>query len=335
MGRQLEDSLMNRAFDPGVQPAREGRSPTVSVIVPTLNEEQNLPYVFGRLPEGISEVILVDGGSVDRTVEVARELHPPIKVVHQTRSGKGNALACGFAASAGDILVMIDADGSTDPSEIPRFIDALLAGADYAKGSRFRPGGGSHDITRLRRLGNRGLNGIVNVLFGTRFTDLCYGYNAFWRSALPYLDLPDVDLPRSADGQKLWGDGFEIETLITVRAARHKLRIQEVASVEFPRLHGDSNLNAVSDGIRVLRTIFREYRREKPQPSVPEPVGVASGAVPATESAVPATESAARPTNGHRAGTERHGVPLSPLKIPAQRRSAPPRREVDVVTAEE
>ncbi|HEV7899798.1 MAG TPA: glycosyltransferase family 2 protein [Planosporangium sp.] len=319
---------MNRAFDLGAHSTSEGRCPTVSVIVPTLNEEQNLPYVFGRLPADITEVVLVDGGSVDRTVEVARELHPSIKVVHQTRSGKGNALACGFAASTGDILVMIDADGSTDPAEIPRFIDALMKGADYAKGSRFRPGGGSHDITRLRQLGNYGLNGVVNLLFGTRFTDLCYGYNAFWRSALPCLDLPAVDLPPSADGQKLWGDGFEIETLITVRAARHRLCIQEVASVEFPRLHGVSNLNAVSDGIRVLRTIIREYRRAKPQPSAVSPTPEAT-----TE---PVAPNARQATNGHRPGNERPVVPLSPVKIPAQpRRGMRSRREVDVVTAEE
>lgn len=264
---------MDRVLYPGTTPARD-RAPSVSVIVPALNEERNLPYVFGRIPSDVTEVILVDGGSVDRTVEVARELRPSVIVVPQTRTGKGNALACGFKASSGDILVMIDADGSTDPAEIPRFVDALLAGNDFAKGSRFRDGGGSHDITRLRRLGNYGLNGIVNVLFGTRFTDLCYGYNAFWRHTLRYLDLPDVDLSAPADGEKLWGDGFEIETLINVRIARHRLRIREVPSVEAERLHGVSNLNAFSDGVRVLRTIIREYRRPKPQPA---PIHVPTG----------------------------------------------------------
>ena len=240
---------------------RKGRAPTVSVVVPALNEERNLPYVFGRIPGDVAEVILVDGGSVDRTVEVARELYPSLIVVHQTRTGKGNALACGFAASTGEIIAMIDADGSTDPAEIPRFVEALTEGADFAKGSRFRPGGDSHDITRFRRLGNKGLNGVVNTLFGTDFTDLCYGYNAFWRRVLPYLDLPRLDLPGPADGGKLWGDGFEIETLINIRVAAHRLKITEVASIEAARLHGVSNLNAFSDGSRVLRTILTEYRR--------------------------------------------------------------------------
>src|SRR3954449_6548595 len=175
-------------------------SPTVSVVIPALNEERNLPHVFAKLPANISEVIVVDGGSVDRTVAVARELRPDVVIVQQTRTGKGNALACGFAACTGDIIVMIDADGSTDPAEIPSFVAELVAGADFVKGSRFDKGGHSHDITPLRKLGNDGLNVVVNVLFGTRFTDLCYGYNAFWRHVVPSLQLPAPTLPRPVDG---------------------------------------------------------------------------------------------------------------------------------------
>ncbi|WP_432906147.1 glycosyltransferase family 2 protein [Micromonospora matsumotoense] len=237
------------------------RRPSLTVVIPTRNEARNLPHVFARLPRDIDEVILVDGGSVDGTVEVARELWPSVRVVQQTRTGKGNALACGFAVATGDIIAMIDADGSTDPAEIPRFVEALLDDGDFAKGSRFRAGGASFDITPLRRLGNGGLNGIVNVLFGTRFTDLCYGYNAFWRRLLPVLDLPDPALPQPADGSKLWGDGFEIETLINIRIAADGRRIREVPSTEYPRIHGESNLDAVRDGLRVLRTIASEFGR--------------------------------------------------------------------------
>jgi glycosyltransferase involved in cell wall biosynthesis len=231
------------------------------VVIPALNEERNLPHVFAALPAGIDEVIVVDGGSVDRTVAVARELRPDVKIVQQTRTGKGNALACGFAACTGDIIVMIDADGSTDPREIPLFVDQLVNGADFVKGSRFAEGGHSHDITRLRKLGNDGLNLVVNVLFGTKFTDLCYGYNAFWRRVVPTLDLPATTLPRPVDGGKLWGDGFEIETMINIRAAVDGMTVGEVASVEHARIHGETNLNTFRDGFRVLRTIFSEYGR--------------------------------------------------------------------------
>ena len=236
-------------------------SPTVSVVIPALNEERNLPHVFAALPRGIDEVVLVDGGSVDDTVAVARKLRPDVVVVHQTRTGKGNALACGFAACTSDIIVMIDADGSTDPAEIPLFVERLVAGDDFVKGSRFDHGGHSHDITKLRKLGNDGLNLVVNVLFGTRFTDLCYGYNAFWRRVVPALQLPDTDLPRPADGGKLWGDGFEIETMINIRAAVDGMRVGEVGSIEHARIHGVTNLNTFRDGFRVLRTIFSEYGR--------------------------------------------------------------------------
>ncbi|MEU8611846.1 glycosyltransferase family 2 protein, partial [Actinoplanes sp. NPDC048791] len=234
-------------------------------MIPTLNEERNLPHVFAKLPDGIDEVIVVDGGSRDRTVAVARELRPDVVIVQQTRTGKGNALACGFAACTGDIIVMIDADGSTDPAEIPSFVAELVAGADFVKGSRFDKGGHSHDITKLRKLGNDGLNLVVNVLFKTRFTDLCYGYNAFWRRVVPTLALPDPALPRPTDGSKLWGDGFEIETMINIRAAADGMKVGEVGSVEHARIHGQSNLNTFRDGFRVLRTIFSEYGRMRRQ----------------------------------------------------------------------
>jgi len=235
----------------------------VSVVVPAMNEAQNIPHVFAGFPDGLHEVILVDGNSADDTVAVARRERPDVVVVKQTRKGKGNALACGFAVATGDIVVMIDADGSTQPQEIPRFVEALLAGADMAKGSRFCSGGGSEDITWMRSAGNAGLNTIANLLHQMSFSDLCYGYMAFWADAVIALDLPHVLEPLPEDGTMLWGDGFEIETLIAVRAAKAGMRIAEVPSLEKLRVHGRSNLNAFTDGRRVLRTLLAEKRRSK------------------------------------------------------------------------
>jgi glycosyltransferase involved in cell wall biosynthesis len=226
----------------------------VSVVIPALNEARNLPHVAARIPSDIDEIVFVNGPSVDDTAEVARQLWPDAVHVAQTRKGKGNALACGIEAASGDIIVLIDADGSTDPLEIPRYIAALTSGADFAKGSRFIQGGGSADITKFRRLGNWGLNTLVNILFGTKYTDLCYGYNAFWRHCLNAIELPDT---RHVAPQ--WGDGFEIETLINVRVAAAELEIAEVCSYEANRIHGVSNLNAVTDGFRVLKTIRQEF----------------------------------------------------------------------------
>lgn len=243
-------------------------SPTVSIVIPALNEERNIPYVFARIPEGTHQVILVDGKSADKTVEAARNARPDICVIDQTRAGKGNALACGFAAATGEIIAMIDADGSADPGEIPKFVDALVAGADFAKGTRFTRGGGSSDITRMRRLGNHLLTGCFNLAYRRHYSDLCYGYNVFWRTCLPVLRL-DSTTPAPLDGTKLWGDGFEVETLIHVRVARAGLRVAEVPSYEHPRLHGTSKLNAGRDGLRVARTMLAEWRSPRQLP-VPE-----------------------------------------------------------------
>lgn len=247
---------MTHAILPPVRSVRHS-APRVSVVIPTFNEAANLPHVFAELPDWLHEVILVDGPSTDGTTDVALALRPDTVIVRQTRRGKGNALACGFAAVTGDIVVMLDADGSADPAEIARYVQALVDGADFAKGTRFRPGGGSTDITRLRRWGNRVLNALVNGLYGTRYSDLCYGYNAFWTYCLPHFDLK----PGEQADEMRWGDGFEIETVLNTRVARAGLRVREVPSFERPRLHGVSNLHAVSDGFRVLRAIAEERRR--------------------------------------------------------------------------
>ena len=254
--------------------------PRVSVVIPTLNEARNLPYVFSRLPADVYEVIVVDGHSVDDTIAVARRLRPGVRVVQQTRRGKGNALACGFEAATGDVIAMVDADGSADPGEIPTFVRALLNGADFAKGTRFATGGGSSDITRLRRLGNRMLSTVVNLCHGTHYSDLCYGYNVFWQKHVPVLDL-DITSPPSLRGDgRLWGDGFEIETLIHMRVAEEGLRVAEVPSFEHPRIHGVSNLDAFSDGLRVLTTILVERRRASHHHRSRRASGARNAAVP-------------------------------------------------------
>jgi glycosyltransferase involved in cell wall biosynthesis len=220
--------------------------PSVSLVIPTLNEEANIAHVLRHVPEWVEEVVIVDGRSTDRTIERAREARPDVTVVMERTPGKGAALTAGFRAARGDIIAAIDADGSMDPAELHAYVGQLMAGADLVKGSRFVQGGGTVDMEVHRRLGNLGLLSLVRILFGGRYSDLCYGYFAFWRHALDVLD-PDVP-------------GFEIETLINVRALKANLRVAEVPSFEARRLHGVSNLNAVRDGLRILRTILRERR---------------------------------------------------------------------------
>jgi glycosyltransferase involved in cell wall biosynthesis len=239
--------------------------PAVTVVVPALNEAPNLPFVLPRI-DPAHEVLLVDGNSTDGTPEIALTLHPRLRVLQQRGKGKGDALRTGFESAAGDIIVALDADGSTDPAEIPAFVGALVAGAEFAKGSRFLQGAGTLDMPIYRKLGNRALTLLVRALFGGRYSDLCYGFFAFWRDVADRLDV------RS--------DGFEIETAINVRALKEGLKVVEVASFERCRLHGSAKLRTIPDGWRVLKTILHERLRPLPPrlqvPSLTEPAVPAS-----------------------------------------------------------
>ncbi len=220
--------------------------PTVSLVIPVRNEARNISWVLEQIVDEVTEIILVDGNSTDVTLVTARRCRPDVRVVPQQGAGKGSALRTGFLAASGDIIVMMDADGSMSPSEITHYVHFLSNGYDFVKGSRFISGGSSLDITPFRRLGNRFLLAVFNSLYGGHLTDLCYGFCAFDRRYLDALDLTAT--------------GFEIEAEMTVRAMQAGLRITEVPSIELPRRSGKSNLHAIRDGIRVLRTVLRDHR---------------------------------------------------------------------------
>jgi glycosyltransferase involved in cell wall biosynthesis len=243
---QLADDVVEEleADVPTVIDPESSRGTRVSVVIPALNEAENLPHVLPRIPAWVHEILIVDGASTDGTSEVARRLRPEVRIIQQTGRGKGAALRTGFAHASGELVVMLDADGSMDPAELPAYIGALLAGADMAKGSRFLQGGGTRDMPFYRKLGNRFFVVLVNTIFGARYTDLCYGYSAFWTHKLPALGLDC--------------DGFEIETVLNVRSLRAGWHVTEVPSFEAARVYGTGRLRTIPDGWRVLRSIFRE-----------------------------------------------------------------------------
>jgi glycosyltransferase involved in cell wall biosynthesis len=227
-----------------VQPRTDVVVPTVTVVIPTLNEAANLPFVLRRIPEWVHEVIIVDGLSIDDTIAVARACRTDVRIVSVEQRGKGHAMRAGFAEATGDIVIAMDGDGSTDPGELAAFVGALVAGADVALGSRFAVGGGTSDMEQFRKLGNHALRKLVRLFFGVPYSDLCYGYMGFWRDILTQLDGPH--------------GGFELETMIHIRAGQCRLRVAEVPSYEARRISGTSNLRTMRDGWAVLRTIVRE-----------------------------------------------------------------------------
>lgn len=242
----LESVQHSLTRHPRPRPKSVVQDPTVSLVIPVRNEARNIGWVLEQITDEATEIILVDGDSTDVTIVTARRSRPDVRVVPQQGKGKGSALRTGFLAATGDIVIMMDADGSMSPSEIPHYVHFLANGYDFVKGSRFISGGSSLDITWFRQLGNRFLLAVFNWLYHGHLTDLCYGFCAFDRRYLDHLQLSAT--------------GFEIEAEMTVRAMQAGLRIAEVPSVELPRRTGASNLHAIRDGIRVLRTVLRHHR---------------------------------------------------------------------------
>ncbi|HEX6469840.1 MAG TPA: glycosyltransferase family 2 protein [Streptosporangiaceae bacterium] len=240
--------------------------PTVSVVIPTLNEAENLRWLLPRLT-GVDEVVIVDGNSSDGTADVARLLRPDAVIISEPPSGKGTAMRTGMAAASCDVIIMVDADGSMDPAEFDSFIALICRGFDFVKGSRYACGGGSDDLTGLRSAGNRWLTKLANLLYRTHWSDLCYGFVALRRSVV--------------DRLRLTSTGFEIETEMCVNAVRAGLRMAEVVSHESDRRFGVSNLNTFRDGWRVLKTMVRLRFRGRLVEQETAPLNLAgSGAEP-------------------------------------------------------
>jgi len=214
----------------------------VTVLICAFNEADNLPYVLPKIPEGIYEVLLIDGHSTDNTIKVARSLIPSIRIESQPKKGKDDALEYGVLLAKGDIVITLDADGNTNPEEIPNFIEPLKQGHDFVKGSRFLHTKPLH-MPRHRIFGNWVLYTEVNLLFGTRFTDVCSGYNAFWKKAWEKIKFPKP---------------FGYEPLILIRAKKAGLKIVEVSTLDKGRISGESKLPSWPQGWKTFKAVLLE-----------------------------------------------------------------------------
>ncbi len=225
-------------------------TPYISVVIPTINEEHNMKALLEGIKtvlKGYSyEVIVVDGNkngpSTDRTEEIAKK--HKARVIHDY-NGKGSALITGFRAAHGEIIISMDADLSHRPKELKLLISGIETGYDICVGSRFLTGGGTSDMPMLRKLGNKFFVWLVNFLYGSTYTDMCYGYRSFSKKALRTLRLSEK--------------GFGIETEVNIKAQKADLSILEVPSFEKKRASGTGNLRSFQDGLVILRTIIRNF----------------------------------------------------------------------------
>ncbi len=220
----------------------------ITVVVPTLNEAENIKEVFPNIPEFIDEIVVVDGNSIDKTREEILKYRKDARIIIEKPNGKGAAIKIGFENATGDLIVMMDADGSHDPRELPVLLEPILDGYDVANGSRLLPGGGSSDFTPLRKFGNAVFVAMVNWMYGAKYTDLCYGYRAFKKAALEKIECDSK--------------GFEIETEQSILIRKAGLRVKEVPSFEARRKNGNSNLSTFGDGYKILNVILKEYLRK-------------------------------------------------------------------------
>jgi len=190
--------------------------PKITALICALNEEANLQYVLPLIPEWVDEIILIDGHSFDRTVDTAKELRPDIRVLYQPGKGKGAALKYGVDNAVGDIIVTLDADGSTDPEEMDKFVEPLLNGYEFAKGSRLTNGRPAN-MPWHRWVGNKILVAVMNLLYGTKYTDVCSGYNGFRNGTFLGLDLESDGFAIINSGRTRVNDSGLYDSVITGR----------------------------------------------------------------------------------------------------------------------
>lgn len=222
----------------------------ISVMIPAYNEEKNIEDILARTEATLTalkfpyEIIVVDDGSTDGTSSLARR-KGAIVIKIRKNHGKGYALRKAFQRAAGDILITMDADGSHRPEEIPRLVTPLLNGADVATGARFNGEMQKGSTKRLHILGNTIFNLIIMILTRKSITDSQTGFRAFKK--------------RVIDEIKLFSNGYEVETELTVKTLKNGFTVYEIPIAFEKRKNGISRVNPLFDGLRIMTTILKAY----------------------------------------------------------------------------
>ena len=220
----------------------------VSIVIPAYNEADNLGGVLAELHALFEhvrmdhEIIVVDDGSTDKTGEVASR--NGVKVLsNMTNQGKGRSLRRGFECAKGEIIVMMDADGSHDPKDIERLILPVLNGADVAVGSRFNTSEGRKTTSSVKIFGNNMINLAIRLITGTAITDSQCGFRAYKSKVLKKTVLNSK--------------GFRIETELTLKPILNGYSLQEIPIFVRNRRNGLSHVNPITDGFRIMTQIIR------------------------------------------------------------------------------
>ena len=218
----------------------------VTVIIPTRNEEGCIGSLIREIPKKyVDEIVVIDGHSTDNTREEAKGADTKTKVFLQRGWGYGGAVQQGAKHARGDILILMDADGSMNPNAIPQLLKKADEGYEYVMGSRYINGSKSEDDTIIRYIGNKFFTWLTNIIHKTNVTDSLYTYNAIPKKS--FLKI------------KAKSKGFEYCTEILVRAKMAGLKFAEVPAPERARSCGKTKVNAFWHGLKILTMILRKY----------------------------------------------------------------------------
>jgi|SRR5882724_884951 len=226
------------------------KSHLTSIIIPAYNEERNIARVIKsvlKLKRKYSiEILVVDDGSKDRTVQEAKKAGADRVITYKKNKGKGGAFRVGINAAKGDYIVQIDADHQFQPNEIPHFIAALDEGYDVVCGTRFDKGNVQEgSVSKVNLFGNWLMSVVTTFFSGIKVTDIMAGFKGFTRDAAQKLDLITQHF------------GYEAE--IVVKAGKLNLKVKEIPITYTKRTFGSSSVHAIKDGIRVSYTIAKMY----------------------------------------------------------------------------